>query len=75
MCVGWQKSKKKDANANVDGGCECECVYVNVSVPGYALMQLMSMLRMWRRGNVWARALRRQPNKRNENNLFSNFTI
>lgn len=68
MCVGWQKSKKKDANVNV-------YVCVNVSVPGYALMQLMSMLRMWGRGNVWARALRRQPNKRNENNLFSNFTI
>lgn len=25
MCVGWQKSKKKDVNANVDGGCECVC--------------------------------------------------
>lgn len=26
VCVGWQKSKKKDANVNVDGGCECVCV-------------------------------------------------
>lgn len=83
VSVGGQRAKKKDVNVNVDMAVDVDGgwwmvdvnVSVRVSVPVYALMQLMSVLRMWGRGNVWARALRRQPNKRNENNLFSNFTI
>lgn len=63
-------------------GEECERMWICLVC---TVMQLMSVAACgcgWEAGesggvaNVWgARALRRQPNKRNENNLFSNFTI